>query len=294
MEREKRCACWPSSMCSRHWAARLPGIGTLCFCRAFSAGLGFAASACLGPVYIAELAPARIRGRLVGMFQINIVIGILLAYLSNFLIARQGLGGTEWRWQFGVAALPAVLFLVMLFGIPQSPRWLVTQKRVAEAREVLQKMGGGRSGEGAAGNRYLHPSGELGKGGAALQLEVPLADFSGYYHWYVQPALRHQRHPLLPQRYFRRRWVQQAFGRPASSGRRRTEPAGYAFSHGRHRQAGTQDSAANRLGRHGAVPGGCRSHFSDPPTSGIFVVVPGGLHRIFCHFARRGDLGLHQ
>src|ERR1700687_1019596 len=141
MEREKRCACWPSSMCSRHWAARLPGIGTLCFCRAFSAGLGFAASACLGPVYIAELAPARIRGRLVGMFQINIVIGILLAYLSNFLIARQGLGGTEWRWQFGVAALPAVLFLVMLFGIPQSPRWLVTQKRVAEAREVLQKMG---------------------------------------------------------------------------------------------------------------------------------------------------------
>jgi sugar porter (SP) family MFS transporter len=92
-------------------------------------------------VYIAELAPARIRGRLVGMFQINIVIGILLAYLSNFAIARLGLGSTEWRWQFGVAALPAVLFLVMLFGIPPSPRWLVTQKRVDEAREVLQKMG---------------------------------------------------------------------------------------------------------------------------------------------------------
>src|ERR1700687_608442 len=107
----------------------------------FLGGLGIGGSSVLGPVYIAELAPARIRGRLVGMFQINIVIGILLAYLSNFLIARQGLGGTEWRWQFGVAALPAVLFLVMLFGIPQSPRWLVTQKRVAEAREVLQKMG---------------------------------------------------------------------------------------------------------------------------------------------------------
>jgi sugar porter (SP) family MFS transporter len=108
----------------------------------FLGGLGIGGSSVLGPVYIAELAPARIRGRLVGMFQINIVIGILLAYLSNFVIARQGLGAVEWRWQFGVAALPAVLFLVMLFGIPQSPRWLVTQERVDEGREVLQKMGG--------------------------------------------------------------------------------------------------------------------------------------------------------
>jgi len=107
----------------------------------FLGGLGIGGSSVLGPVYIAELAPARIRGRLVGMFQINIVIGILLAYLSNFVIARQGLGAVEWRWQFGVAALPAVLFLVMLFAIPQSPRWLVTQKRVEEASEVLQKMG---------------------------------------------------------------------------------------------------------------------------------------------------------
>ena len=107
----------------------------------FLGGLGIGGSSVLGPVYIAELAPAKIRGRLVGMFQINIVIGILLAYLSNFLIAQQRLGATEWRWQFGVAALPAVLFLVMLFGIPQSPRWLVTQKRIDEARQVLQKMG---------------------------------------------------------------------------------------------------------------------------------------------------------
>jgi len=107
----------------------------------FLGGLGIGGSSVLGPVYIAELAPAKIRGRLVGMFQINIVIGILLAYLSNFAIASLGLGATEWRWQFGVAAIPAVLFLVMLFGIPQSPRWLVTQKRVDEAREVLQKMG---------------------------------------------------------------------------------------------------------------------------------------------------------
>jgi MFS transporter, SP family, arabinose:H+ symporter len=107
----------------------------------FLGGLGIGGSSVLGPVYIAELAPAKIRGRLVGMFQINIVIGILLAYLSNFTIARLNLGGYEWRWQFGVAALPAFLFLVMLFGIPPSPRWLVTQKRIDEARQVLQQMG---------------------------------------------------------------------------------------------------------------------------------------------------------
>jgi MFS transporter, SP family, arabinose:H+ symporter len=107
----------------------------------FIGGLGIGGSSVLGPVYIAELAPASMRGRLVGSFQINIVIGILLAYLSNFTIARLGLGATEWRWQFGVAALPAVLFFAMLFGIPPSPRWLVTRKRVDEARAVLQMMG---------------------------------------------------------------------------------------------------------------------------------------------------------
>ncbi len=107
----------------------------------FIGGIGIGGSSVLGPVYIAELAPAKMRGRLVGMFQINIVIGILLAYLSNFIIASLNLGALEWRWQLGVAALPAVLFLVLLFGIPPSSRWLVTQKRVEEARGVLQSMG---------------------------------------------------------------------------------------------------------------------------------------------------------
>jgi sugar porter (SP) family MFS transporter len=107
----------------------------------FIGGLGIGGSSVLGPVYIAELAPARTRGRLVGTFQINIVIGILLAYLSNYCIGRLGLGAAEWRWQLGIAALPAVLFLVLLFGIPPSSRWLVTQKRVGEARGVLQMMG---------------------------------------------------------------------------------------------------------------------------------------------------------
>lgn len=107
----------------------------------FIGGLGIGGSSVLGPVYIAELAPAKTRGRLVGTFQINIVIGILLAYLSNYCIGRLGLGATEWRWQLGIAAIPAVLFLVLLFGIPPSSRWLVTQKRVEEARSVLVMMG---------------------------------------------------------------------------------------------------------------------------------------------------------
>jgi sugar porter (SP) family MFS transporter len=106
----------------------------------FIGGLGIGGSSVLGPVYIAELAPAKLRGRLVGLFQINIVLGILLAYFSNYEIGRLGLGVNEWRWQFGVAAVPAILFLVMLFGIPPSSRWLVTQKRVDEARAVLISM----------------------------------------------------------------------------------------------------------------------------------------------------------
>ncbi|MDI3253652.1 MAG: sugar porter family MFS transporter [Bacillota bacterium] len=107
----------------------------------FIGGLGIGGSSVLGPVYIAELAPAKWRGRLVGLFQINIVIGILLAYASNYLIARLDLGVLQWRWQLGIAAAPALLFLIMLFGIPRSSRWLVTQNRIDEARQVLQLMG---------------------------------------------------------------------------------------------------------------------------------------------------------
>ena len=107
----------------------------------FIGGLGIGASSVLGPVYIAELAPAKWRGRLVGAFQFNVVFGILVAYTSNYLIRLLHLGAAEWRWQVGVAALPAAVFLALLFGIPRSPRWLAARNRNDEALAVLRQMG---------------------------------------------------------------------------------------------------------------------------------------------------------
>ena len=107
----------------------------------FIGGLGIGGSSVLGPVYIAELAPAKWRGRMVGLFQINIVIGILLAYLSNAIIAHFNLGLVEWRYDLAVAAIPAILFLVLLLSVPQSSRWLVSQNRIDDALLTLTRMG---------------------------------------------------------------------------------------------------------------------------------------------------------
>ena len=107
----------------------------------FVGGLGIGASSVLGPVYIAELAPAKWRGRLVSAFQLNVVFGIMVAYTSNYVIRLMHLGSLEWRWQVGVAAFPAVGFLALLFGIPRSPRWSASQDRIDEALSVLKMMG---------------------------------------------------------------------------------------------------------------------------------------------------------
>src|SRR5579872_1407587 len=107
----------------------------------FIGGLGIGASSVLGPVYIAELAPAKWRGRLVATFQFNVVFGIMVAYMSNYAIRLMRLGATEWRWQVGIAGVPAIGFLILLFGIPRSPRWSASRGRIDEALEVLKTMG---------------------------------------------------------------------------------------------------------------------------------------------------------
>jgi sugar porter (SP) family MFS transporter len=107
----------------------------------FIGGLGIGGSSVLGPMYIAEIAPPEWRGRLVGCFQLNVVVGILLAYVSNAWIDSLQLGATEWRWQLGISAVPAFLFLFALFGIPRSPRWLVVQGKLEESLSVLRLTG---------------------------------------------------------------------------------------------------------------------------------------------------------
>ncbi len=108
----------------------------------FIGGLAIGGSSVLGPMYIAEIAPARWRGRLVGFFQFNVVAGILLAYFSNYVVGLSLQGSPlEWRWKLGISALPAALFFVMLFRIPRSPRWLARTGRIADARSVLELIG---------------------------------------------------------------------------------------------------------------------------------------------------------
>jgi sugar porter (SP) family MFS transporter len=107
----------------------------------FIGGLGIGASSVLGPMYIAEIAPPSKRGRLVGIFQFNIVFGILVAYLSNYLIGTMGFGDAEWRWKLGVSGIPAAIFALLLFGIPESPRWLAGHGRMKEAEDVLRATG---------------------------------------------------------------------------------------------------------------------------------------------------------
>jgi MFS transporter, SP family, arabinose:H+ symporter len=113
----------------------------------FVAGIAIGASSVLGPMYIAEIAPAQWRGRMVATFQLNIVFGILVAYFSNYVIGTMNLGPAEWRWKVGVSALPALFFLLMLFRIPRSPRWLLENGNVPEATRVLDLVAGEASAQ---------------------------------------------------------------------------------------------------------------------------------------------------
>jgi sugar porter (SP) family MFS transporter len=100
-------------------------------------GLGVGISSVTAPIYISEVSPADRRGRLVGLFQFNVVLGILISYLSNYLISQGG--EASWRWMLGVQAFPSALFLVLIYFIPESPRWLILKKgETSKALEILR------------------------------------------------------------------------------------------------------------------------------------------------------------
>jgi MFS family permease len=107
----------------------------------FLGGIAIGAASVVSPLYTAEISPAKQRGLLVALTQFNIVFGILLAFFSNYIIALLNLGETDWRWMFGVAAIPSAAFLVFLFAVPESPRWLVSRKKLDDAKKVLTLLG---------------------------------------------------------------------------------------------------------------------------------------------------------
>ena len=108
-------------------SALAPSVGTLIAAR-FVGGLGIGISTVAAPLYISEIAPPERRGRLAAMFQFNIVLGIVMAFASNALLARIVGGADAWRWMLGVAAVPSLVYTLMCFGLPESPRWLLTRR----------------------------------------------------------------------------------------------------------------------------------------------------------------------
>ncbi len=142
-------------------------------------GIAVGAASVVCPMYITEIAPARRRGVLVAVSQLNIVLGILVAYLSNYLVAR--IVGAEnnavWRWMFGVMILPSGFFLVTAALIPESPRWLVKQGRLAEARAVLDRFG------------HPEPDAELAGIAASLSEEMSGGHSRLFQRKYLKPLL---------------------------------------------------------------------------------------------------------
>ena len=146
----------------------------------FLGGLGVGASSVAAPMYISEITPAEKRGKMVGLFQFNIVLGILIAYLSNYLLS--GIGGTAWRWMLGVEAIPALAFMVLVSYVPRSPRWLVIKRgALEEARAVLLQINPDKA---EASLKAIIASGE-----DEMQKESMDSLFSGKYKFPVMLAI---------------------------------------------------------------------------------------------------------
>lgn len=130
----------------------------------FLGGLGVGGSSVVAPMYIAEISPPRLRGRLVAVVQFNVVFGIMLAFFSNYCVALFRLGEAEWRWMLGVEAVPAGLFWLLLYFVPQTPRWLIAQGRSADAQKVFRRLGVD-PGELPSLVREIQESFQTGQGG---------------------------------------------------------------------------------------------------------------------------------
>ena len=133
----------------------------------FIGGIAVGASSVVGPMYISEISPAHKRGRLAGLFQLNIVAGILIAYLTNYFLS--GIGENSWRWMLGIMAIPSVLFAALVGTIPESPRWLVLNNRDEEAKKIFAKLGEHDAAD------LIREEHELSKGGVKESL------FNGKY-----------------------------------------------------------------------------------------------------------------
>ena len=142
-------------------------------------GLAIGGSSVAAPMYIAEIAPAAVRGRLVALSQLNIVIGILAAYLSNSVVelAMGGPGSAAWRVMLGLPAVPAAIFYLLAVGIPESPRWLLGKQRSAEAEEVLTRVGA------------ADPRAEVAEIAASLRSETAAAREPFFTRKYRRPIL---------------------------------------------------------------------------------------------------------
>ncbi len=142
----------------------------------FMGGLGVGASSVAAPLYITEVSPADSRGRMVAMFQINVVAGILIAYLSNYLL--QGIGDQAWRWMLGIQVVPSFLFGLALMGVPESPRWLVLHRGDrATALKTLQLIDPHTASDTLAAIAQSEPKAKVEASlfGAAYRFPVTLA-----------------------------------------------------------------------------------------------------------------------
>ena len=171
-------------------SALAPDANTLMLFR-FIGGLGVGASSVVAPMYISEIAPAGQRGRLVATFQFNIVLGIMVAYLSNWFIA--GSAFDSWRVMLGVETLPALAFVLMVLGVPRSPRWLVVKRgEEAEALSVLEQINPEVAAEQLAANSAI-TSRVYWRGNQGLCFrQVQLADITCFPLCVLQSGIRHQ------------------------------------------------------------------------------------------------------